>query len=178
VEMENITTLAYAREDEEGLIQKIALLEGELAEARRAREVAEEKSRVLSNAAVDAERRWEVSEKGCWEHFEELILLQTWGFELCFAIVGPPQVRNHLSEGMRIAALRHTEMVGELAALRAAVSSTMEMALGRSPDETFQVEIVGELVAEFRKLEGQCSRLEQLGVRIYDLLLGPPPSRA
>jgi hypothetical protein len=75
VEMENITTLASAREDEEGLIRKIALLEGELAEARRAREVAEEKSRVLSNAAVDAERRWEVSEKGRWEHFEELILL-------------------------------------------------------------------------------------------------------
>jgi ribonuclease D len=75
--MENIVTLAYAHEDEEGLIQKIALLEGELAEARRAREVAEEKSRVLSNAAVDAERRWEVFEKGRWEHFEELILLQT-----------------------------------------------------------------------------------------------------
>jgi hypothetical protein len=69
-------------------------------------------------------------------------------------------------------------MVRELAALRAVVSSTVEMALGRSPDETFQVEIVGELVVEFRKLEGQCSRLEQLGVRIYDLLLGPPPSRA
>jgi hypothetical protein len=83
-----------------------------------------------------------------------------------------------LSEGMRITALRHIEMVGELAALLVAVSSTMEMALGHSPDETFQVEIVGELVAEFWKLEGQCSWLEQLGVRIYDLLLRPPPGRA
>jgi hypothetical protein len=32
-----------------------------------------------------------------WEHFEELTLLQTQGFELCHAIVSPPRVRNHLS---------------------------------------------------------------------------------
>jgi hypothetical protein len=40
------------------------------------------------------------------------------------------------------------------------------------------MEVVGELVAEFQKLEKQCSWLEQPTVRIYDLLLGPPPSRA
>jgi hypothetical protein len=40
-------------------------------------------------------------------------------------------------------------MARELAALRAAMSSTMESMLGRSPDETFRVEVVGELVVEF-----------------------------
>jgi hypothetical protein len=34
MEAENATTLASAREDAEGLVQKIALLEGELAEER------------------------------------------------------------------------------------------------------------------------------------------------
>jgi hypothetical protein len=33
-----------------------------------------------------------------------------------------------------------------------------------------------ELVAEFWRLEELCSRLESLGTRIYDLLLGPPLS--
>jgi hypothetical protein len=41
----------------------------------------------------------------------------------------------------------------ELATLWAVVSSAMELALGRSPDKTFQVEVVDELVAEFQKLE-------------------------
>jgi hypothetical protein len=36
-EMENVAVLAYVREDAEGLICKVSLLEGELAEARRAR---------------------------------------------------------------------------------------------------------------------------------------------
>jgi hypothetical protein len=57
------------------------------------------------------------------------------------------------AEGMWIAALHHTKMVEELAVLWAAVSSTVELALGRSPVETFRVEVVGELVDEFGKLE-------------------------
>jgi hypothetical protein len=77
MEMENTTTLASAREDAEDLVWVIALLEGELVEARWAREVGEEKSHGLSDAAADAERRWEVSKKGRWEHFEELTILQT-----------------------------------------------------------------------------------------------------
>jgi hypothetical protein len=36
VETENVVVLASAREDAEGLVRKVALLEGELAEARRA----------------------------------------------------------------------------------------------------------------------------------------------
>jgi hypothetical protein len=49
--------------------------------------------------------------------FQELTLLQTRGSELCLAIVGPPRVRNHLSEEMRLVALHHTEMAREHAAL-------------------------------------------------------------
>jgi hypothetical protein len=60
------------------------------------------------------------------EHFEELTLLQTRGNKLCLAIIGPPWVGNHLSEGMRIATLHHTKMARELAVLRAVVSSAMQ----------------------------------------------------
>jgi hypothetical protein len=47
-------------------------------------------------------------------------------------------VRNHLSKGRQIIALCYTEMVGELATLRAVVSSTVKFVLGRSPDEILQ----------------------------------------
>jgi hypothetical protein len=86
--------------------------------------------------------------------------------------------RHHLSDGMRLAALHHTEMAREIAILRATVSSTVESVLGCSPSDTFHVEVVGELATEFQKMEDRCSRLEQPAVRIYDLLLGPPTSRA
>jgi hypothetical protein len=39
-------------------------------------------------------------------------------------------------------------MAGVLAALRVVVSSAVELELGRLPNETFWVEVVGELVAE------------------------------
>jgi hypothetical protein len=54
-----------------------------------------------------------------------------------------------MSEGMRHAALHHIEMVRELAALWALVSSATESALGRSPNDTFHMEVVSELVAEY-----------------------------
>jgi hypothetical protein len=54
----------------------------------------------------------------------------------------------------------------------------VESVLGHSPDETFQVEVVGELVTEFYRLEELCSRLERPGVRICDLLLGLPLGQA
>jgi hypothetical protein len=72
VEAENTVVLASTREDAEGLVQKIALLEGELEEACQARDVPEENSRGLSDMAADAERRWKVSEREHREHFEEL----------------------------------------------------------------------------------------------------------
>jgi hypothetical protein len=175
MEVENSTMLASAREDAEGLALKIALLEAEHAEEHRAWELAEEKSRGLFDMAADAERWWEVFERERWEQFEELTLLQTQGFKLCDAIIGPSRVRNHLSEGMRLSIPHHTDTVGELAMLQAAVSSTTESALGCSPNEIFCVEVVGELVVELSRLNERRSWLEQLATRIYDLLLGPPP---
>jgi hypothetical protein len=84
---------------------------------------------------------------------KELSLLWAWGSKLCLAIVDLPWVRNFLLEGMRVANLCHTEVVGELAVLRVAVSSAMELVLGRSPDETFWVEVMDELVVEFWRVE-------------------------
>jgi hypothetical protein len=106
------------------------------------------------------------------EQFEKLSLLWAQGSELSLAIVGTPRVRNHLSDRMWATALRHTKMAGELAALQAVVSSTMELVLGSSRNERFWLEIMDELVVEFRRLEELCSRLERLGARICDLLLG------
>jgi hypothetical protein len=40
------------------------------------------------------------------------------------------------------------------------------------------MQFMGELVVEFQKLEEWCSRLEWPPVRIYNLLLGPPPGQA
>jgi hypothetical protein len=78
---------------------------------------------------------------------------------------------------MRITALYHTEIARVLAVLRVAVSSVVVFTLGRLPDETFWAVVVDELVTEFWKLEEWCSRLEQPGVRICDLLLRSPFGR-
>jgi hypothetical protein len=68
-----------------------------------------------------------------------------------FYIPSPPRARHHLSKGMRLAALRHTEMVGVVAVLRAAMSTATESVLGCSPNNTFRMEVVDELPAEFQK---------------------------
>jgi hypothetical protein len=54
LEAESTTTLASTREEVEGLVQRIALHKGELAEAHQAWEMAKEDSRGLSDAAADA----------------------------------------------------------------------------------------------------------------------------
>jgi hypothetical protein len=178
LQAEKAATLASTHKDAEGLVWKVILLEGELAEARRAREVVEENIYGLSDVAVDGARRLVVSKRERREQFEEFTLLHTRGSELCLDIVGPPQVRNDLSKGMRSTALCHTEMAGELATLWMVVSSIMESVLGHSPDETFPVEVVGELVTEFQWLEKRRSWLKQPSARICDLLLGLPPDQA
>jgi hypothetical protein len=155
-EAENAVAIASAHEDADGFVRKIALLEGKLMLEHRTREV---------------------SERECQDQFEELTLLQARGSKLCHTIVGPPQARHHLSEGMRLAALHHTEMAGELAVLWAAVSSAVESVLGRSPNDTFHMEVVGDLVAKFQKLEEWHSRLEWPTMQICGRLLGLPPSQ-
>jgi hypothetical protein len=126
--VENATTLASASEDTEGLVRNVALLEGELVEACRAQEAVEEEFYSLSNVSAAGLRRLVVSEKDHREQFEEPSLMWAQDSELCLAIIGRPRVRNYLSEGMWAAALHHTEVVRELAALQAVVSSAVEFA--------------------------------------------------
>jgi hypothetical protein len=85
-------------------------------------------------------------------------------------------MRHHLFEGMRLVALRHTEMARELATPRAAESSTVASVLRCSPSNNFHVGLVGELAAKFQNMEEQWSQIEQPTVRICDPLLRPPPS--
>jgi hypothetical protein len=92
--------------------------------------------------------------------------------------VPPPRVRHHLLEGMRHACLYHTKMGRELAVLWAAVSSAAESALRRSPNHTFRMESMSELVAKFQKLVERRSWLECPPTRICGQLLGPPLGRA
>jgi hypothetical protein len=125
VKAKNAMALASAREDAEGFAQKIALLVDELA---------------------GEHRTWEMSEMEHRAQFEELTLLQTWGSKLCHAIIGPPRARHHLSDGMWVAALCHTEMVGELAALWSVVSTAAESMLGHSLSDIIRVVVVDELV--------------------------------
>jgi hypothetical protein len=75
VEKKSTMARAYAREEIESLVRKVALLEGELAEVHRAHEVAEETACGLSDAAADPERWQEESKRGRQEQLEELTLL-------------------------------------------------------------------------------------------------------
>jgi hypothetical protein len=50
-------------------------------------------------------------------------------------------------------------MVEQFAVLRAAMSFTVEWVLGRSSTDAFYIDVVDELVAEFRKQEERCLRL-------------------
>jgi hypothetical protein len=71
---------------------------------------------------------------------------------LCHFIIGHTGARHHLSDGMWLVVLRHTKIAGELVAPQAAVSSIMDSVLGRLPDDTFRMEVGGELAAEFQNM--------------------------
>jgi hypothetical protein len=64
VEAESTAVLASALEETEGLVWKIALLEGELEEVGRAHEVVEETTCGLFDTPADAEWRREESKRG------------------------------------------------------------------------------------------------------------------
>jgi hypothetical protein len=74
---------------------------------------------------------------------------------------------------MQAATLHHAAVVGELTALRAAVSSVTKLMLGLSPDKTSGVEVTNELAAKFWRLEELCLLLEGPDARICRLLLRP-----
>jgi hypothetical protein len=151
-EVESVAVLAPAWGDADGLIRKVALLKGELVEARRAWDVAGERVRYLSNSSAEGARWLMASEMKRQEQFEELSLLWSWGIELCLSIIGPSQVMSHHPTRMRAATLHHAGMVGELTALQTAVSSTMELVLCHAPGVTSWVEVMNELTVEFQEL--------------------------
>jgi hypothetical protein len=122
-EAENSVVLTSVHEDTEGLAWKIALHQDELMKERRAQETSKREHR---------------EHRAC---FEELSLLHTRGSELCHAIVGPPRAK-HPSERMQLVTLCHSEVVGELATFCAAVSSSSESVLGRSPSNTARAKVV------------------------------------
>jgi hypothetical protein len=75
-EVKNVMVHTSVREDAKGLFCKVALLEGEPAEAHWAQEVTKEKFHNLSDASTDGAWRLVVSEMEHREQFEELSLLR------------------------------------------------------------------------------------------------------
>jgi hypothetical protein len=59
---------------QKALSERSPLLEGEVAEVRRAHEVVEETTRGLFDATADVEWQWEESKRGHREQLEELTL--------------------------------------------------------------------------------------------------------
>jgi hypothetical protein len=84
------------------------------------------------------------------------------GGELCLTIVGTP-LQAPLHEGMRFA--------------RATMSSASQYVLGCLPTDAFQVGVVGEMLAMFLERVERCSRLEDSGSRVCDLILRPDDDR-
>jgi hypothetical protein len=155
-EVESVAVLVPAQGDANGHIRKVALLEGEHVEAHWARDVVGERVHHFSISSVEGARRLMASETEHQEQFEELSLLWSWGVKLCLSIIGPSQVMSHLPTRMRATALHHAGVVGELTALRVAVSSTAEVVLGRAPSVTSRVEVMNELTIMFQELEELC----------------------
>jgi hypothetical protein len=50
---------------------------------------------------------------------------------------------------MRVAIAYHTEVVGQLAVLQVALSSTAQSVLGHLPTKAFQADFVGEMLIGF-----------------------------
>jgi hypothetical protein len=130
-EVESIAVLASIFGDAEGLVHKVALLKGQLTEAHWAWEKAEEKVCNLWSSSAEGARWLVAFEMEHREQFGELSLLRAWGAELCLTILGP------------------SALVKELIALQAAVSSTVELVLGRPPGEASRLEVMNELTAKF-----------------------------
>jgi hypothetical protein len=88
-EVESVVVLVSARGDAESLVHRVALLNGELVEARRAWDVARERVYRLSRSSVEGARQLMASKMKRQEQFVELSLLQSWCVELCLSILGP-----------------------------------------------------------------------------------------
>jgi hypothetical protein len=153
MEVESGIALASTRGKAKGITRRIALLDGMLAEARHAQDTIEMNFRGTSDMEADANYQREEDEGVCQEQDQDPTLPQTWGFELCQAIVGPMRVRAHPSKGLWIVVNLHTEKAKQFVVLWAAISSVAASVLERSPTEAFRVNVVDELFAEIQKQE-------------------------
>jgi hypothetical protein len=126
-------------------IWRDALLEGEIAEARRAWEVAEERFFRMMNSSSEGVQRLVAYKVGHHEQFTDLSLLWIWGIELCLAILALLPGRTPLPKRMWTAILHHVRVTRELAALWAAMSSSTERVLGHLTGETFGMKVMSEL---------------------------------
>jgi hypothetical protein len=79
---------------------------------------------------------------------------------------------------MRAATLRYAGVVGELIALRRAVSSVVERVLECSLGEASLAEVMGKLASKFQGPEETCSWIMGPGEKICSLLLGPSSDQA
>jgi aminopeptidase N len=75
MEMKSVVALTSARGKAEGFARRIALVQGELANALQARDIAEVNSWSLSGVAADTDRWWKEAKRECRERVQELTLL-------------------------------------------------------------------------------------------------------
>jgi hypothetical protein len=52
------------------------------------------------------------------------------------------------------------------------MSLAAQCSLGHSPTESFQVDVVGDMLAKFQEQEERCLRLKNSGMRVCNLILG------
>jgi hypothetical protein len=74
---------------------------------------------------------------------------------------------------MRFAVARHIEVATRLFALWVAVSLAAQSILRHLPSDVSQAGVVGEIVVQFWERADWRSRLEDGGLEVYDLVLGP-----
>jgi hypothetical protein len=122
----------------------------------------------------------EVFERERREQFEELTLLQTRGSDLCHAFIGPPRARHHLSEGMRHAALRRTEMAWSRRThvLSGLPRGSVTCSLGHHPVGpdwaivwTSLPDSLGRRWQHTREVDAELDALRTSAMRVWDLVL-------
>jgi hypothetical protein len=74
---------------------------------------------------------------------------------------------------MHFAVARHIEVATRLFALWVVVSLAAQSILRHLPSDVSQAGVVGEIVVQFWERADWCSRLEDGGLEVYDLVLGP-----
>jgi hypothetical protein len=145
---ERAIRLATAYREADMVARRVSILGGELVTMRRAWDVAVEKLPCLAAKAAATNQLLVVVEEQCERLVHELTLLNLRGSTLCMTITGAP-LQAPLHEGMRFAAIHHTEVIIRLCTLYVVVSLASQSILGCLPIDVSQAGVVGEMVARF-----------------------------